>query len=224
MKQQTKIKIKELLLSAGKMLVSFYVIAPIILVGLLAIGMEDFTGALFASQLGILFFAFLLINFDFKFLLSQIKGKIKLEPFFMTIGLVILMFMSNAFFSIFLLKSGFTSDTTASAVNAGSILGSFILPVIFAPIAEELAFRVGLKHALVDRAKFKPITYIAISSIVFGLLHFQPGEFGLVIVLMTGTIGVIKSFIYLKTDNVLITIAAHMVYNGIIMTLATMIL
>ena len=217
-------KIKSLFKSITSMLFSFLIIGTALIFLFKYLGVEVFTASLLASQIAILMYAFFLIDFDFNYLWERVKGKTNVEAIFITIGVVILMFMSNAMFSLLLAGQGFTSDTTASAVNSGTVLASFILPVIFAPIAEELAFRVGLKKMLVDKGGFKPITYVVLSSLLFGALHWQPGQFGLIIVAMTGAIGLIKSFIYLKTDNVLITIAGHMIYNGIIMTIAMTIL
>lgn len=217
-------KIKAIFKIVGSMIFSFFIPGFIFLWIFSKFGMEEFTAALFASQLSVLILALFLIGFDFKYLLSRIKDKINVEAVFITIGVVMLMFISNAMFSVFLAGQGFTSDTTASAVNSGNVLASFILPVVLAPIAEELAFRVGFKRTLVDKGGFKPLSYVILSSIIFGALHWQQGEFGLLIVAMTGTVGIIKSFVYLKTDNVLITIAGHMIYNGIIMSIAMTVL
>lgn len=113
----------------------------------------------------------------------------------------------------------FTSNTTGSMVTAG-VLAAAIMPVIVAPILEELAFRAGLKRVLVDNSSWRPYQYVIISSLMFGLLHFQPGSYTITVLILTTFMGVIHAILYLKTKNILVPIMSHMIYNLVIMYIA----
>ena len=90
------------------------------------------------------------------------------------------------------------------------LIQTYFLPMTFittvvAPIAEELTFREFLPHA------FGP-SYISfiISSIIFALLHSPSGLIGII---MYGFLSIAFLYLRLTTNNIMLTIFAHMGYN-----------
>ncbi|EOI05088.1 hypothetical protein UAY_00562 [Enterococcus moraviensis ATCC BAA-383] len=78
---------------------------------------------------------------------------------------------------------------------------------VSAPIMEEIVFRAGIIGYWLE--KF-PIIAIAISSIVFGLLH---GPTNLISFLIYGLMGLIMSLAYYKTQRLEISISIHFLNN-----------
>ena len=76
---------------------------------------------------------------------------------------------------------------------------------ILGPIFEELFFR----KAVIDRLRrYGDLPAILISGLIFGLIH---GNFSQLF--YTAAIGMVLGFVYLRTGNVLYTIALHCVFN-----------
>ena len=222
MKHQTKIFIGSIIFTVVALISTLLFVGGGLLFAFNFIGLKPFTSAFLASQIAILVFGLLMISFDLNVVKEAFSRRITLK----TIGLVILtivaMFVVNIVLAAIFKFGGQSSETTAGALTSGSILVGFILPVIVAPLVEEITFRLGLKKYLVDKVGLKPMAYVLISSILFGLLHWEATSLGLAIVIMTGTIGFIKSLVYIKTDNIWITVLAHMSYNGIIVMIASL--
>jgi len=80
--------------------------------------------------------------------------------------------------------------------------------VVAAPVAEEIIFR-GLIYR-VARATWGPLPAMALSSVVFGLVHFEPWYvFGLI------GVGAMLAFIYEATGSLTACIVAHAVHNAV---------
>ena len=212
-------KIKSFLLLIILLFLTLLIVGSISFLIIYNLGFSELTATFVSSQLSILFYALVLVKFDYKYLINSLKKKITKKVLWQTLLLTLAILLVNSSISL-MLPSDFSSDTTILAATSGTIFLSVIMPVIVAPIFEELAFRVGLKHYLVDKAGLSTIFFIITSSVIFGALHWQPGELGLAIVLLTGAIGLLKSWTYIKTNNALITIGAHMIYNGLVMIIA----
>lgn len=97
------------------------------------------------------------------------------------------------------------------------LMQTYFLPMTFittvvAPITEELTFREFLPHA------FGP-SYISfiISSIIFALLHSPSGLIGII---MYGFLSIAFLYLRLTTNNIMLTIFAHMGYNLLTVLLA----
>ena len=97
------------------------------------------------------------------------------------------------------------------------LIQTYFLPMTFittvvAPITEELTFREFLPHA------FGP-SYISfiISSIIFALLHSPSGLIGII---MYGFLSIAFLYLRLTTNNIMLTIFAHMGYNLLTVLLA----
>lgn len=117
-----------------------------------------------------------------------------------------------------------SSDTSEQLGSSGSILVlMFIIPLL-GPFAEELFFRGYLMSYFTDRgrpdvkvSKARAITAVAVTSILFGLMHTQGfSSFNdLFVVLWTASLGAVFAITYLKTKKITTAIVAHMVYNAL---------
>lgn len=191
-------------------------------------GLDEITAGFMASQIGILAFALVLFEFKYKELFKTFNFKITLKSIAIVgicVSLVIAINIAvGTTMNILDLNDvkiqEYTKNTTKAMIENGNIMTLFILPIIAAPIFEEFAFRAGFKRILVDESNWKPSHFVIISSILFGLLHWQPGTFSFIPIIVTGAIGVVLAIVYLKTENLLLSIFIHMLYNLIIMSVA----
>lgn len=87
-----------------------------------------------------------------------------------------------------------------------SKLTNLIAMVILAPIFEELLFRGTILRNSIQFGKW---SMIIMSGIFFGLWHLNYEQ-----TLYTMTFGIYLAFIYAKTESLIPTIAAHMVFNS----------
>lgn len=82
-----------------------------------------------------------------------------------------------------------------------------VMAVIMAPIFEEIVFRGIIQKGLINKGT-KPGVAIAISSIVFGLVHGNPWQFVGAVLL-----GSVLGFVYYKTKSLLLPILLHAFNN-----------
>ena len=83
---------------------------------------------------------------------------------------------------------------------------TFVYFVLAAPLLEELIFRGIMLDGLLKR--YKPLTSIVISSLLFGLVHLNPWQF------VTGfVIGCFLGWVYYRTGSVGACILIHMSAN-----------
>jgi len=116
-----------------------------------------------------------------------------------------------------------TNNTTSGNEQAvrdmlvKSPIYAYFSGVIFAPVAEELIFRRGLRNIFRNDTIF-----ILISGLIFGGLHIITGYSGvldLLYLIPYCTPGIVFAYILTKTDNVLIPISIHFMHNGILIAL-----
>ena len=93
------------------------------------------------------------------------------------------------------------------ANNIWGLLGVAII----GPIVEELVFREGICGHLMRNGS-SPWRAIWISSILFGIIHFNPAQVPFAILM-----GVIFGVIYAKTGNIVLTSIIHILNNSIAM-------
>lgn len=188
------------------------------------LGMREILSGAIASQSAILLFGLMLFKFNKSEMLNPFND-LNFKTFWYGVrATVVILFINVLITSIFPQGRGETSSTTQKIIQDQSFMITFLLPVVIAPIAEEFAFRAGLKYLLIDKGQWHKISYILTSSIIFGLMHWTPGApTALLHVLLTSFIGVVYSIVYLKTKNIYIPIVSHMLYNGLVVTLATLI-
>lgn len=92
--------------------------------------------------------------------------------------------------------------------------------VIFAPISEELVFRKGLRNIISS-----PIIFILVSGLIFGGLHVVGNINSWIDILYLipySVHGLVFAYILYKTDNVLVPMGIHLMHNGIMMSLETL--
>lgn len=215
-------KISSLLRSIGLILMYTIVFSVGILWFLQTIKVDGLLAAFIASQLSIALLALAFFKFNTFELLKLMELKVKFKNVLLTVMSIFIIMSFNMLIGavingLDLNKGNFTSQTTESLMNNGNLFLMIIIPIIVAPIFEELAFRAGLKKALVDDSTWKPYQYAIISGILFGLMHFQPGPLAFVPIIITGFIGFINSILYLKTKSIFYPIICHMSYNLIIL-------
>lgn len=86
-----------------------------------------------------------------------------------------------------------------------------IFAVLFAPLVEEMVFRLATFRLLVRIPGMPVAGTIAISSLLFGLIHVLSDD--LVQILYYAGLGVILGLVYHKSKNILVPIAVHLVFN-----------
>ncbi len=189
-------------------------------------GFDEITKALIGSQLSIAFFGLTLFNFNIEEIKKIFNKKFQLKHIFHILLITFSVLLFNAIMSIitepFIKKEvpGITEDM----IRSTSVLGRYIIPVILAPLIEELAFRAGLKRILVDNSKWTPIQFVLLSSILFGILHWQPVANSLLYVLIITGAGFLWGYAYIKTNNIYVSIFSHILYNQIILFGASLLL
>lgn len=131
------------------------------------------------------------------------------------------MYLSNLIgvlitFVIGLVKGGEVENAVLSFVSGSNLWVTFLLMVIVAPIAEELIFR----KVICDRLLvFGEGMTVLTSGLVFGLFHANLNQF-----IYAFTLGAFLAFLYVKTGNIKITIALHMLVNFMGSVVATWIM
>lgn len=134
---------------------------------------------------------------------------------------IAIMFISNFLIQTFV-KGGL-------AGNEQSIRNSFkeapvylfFSAVIYAPIVEELVFRLSIKKIFSNKWLF-----IIISGFLFGFLHVMT-DFknitDLLFIIPYSTSGIAFAYMLQKSDNIIVPMSFHMMHNGIIVSLLTLI-
>ncbi len=93
---------------------------------------------------------------------------------FAFIGFAFLIFINYLFGLIYSFVPIYGSNSNQEGIEAMTLSQPallFFTTVVFAPIVEELTYRVGLGDSIAS--KTKPIVAIILSSVVFGLIHFD---------------------------------------------------
>lgn len=88
-----------------------------------------------------------------------------------------------------------------------SVIGILAIS-LFAPIIEELCFREAIMGGLLRKGA-KPWVAIAISAIIFGLIHANPVQ-----IVGAGLMGIIFGVIYYKSGNIVLTSILHILNNS----------
>lgn len=121
-----------------------------------------------------------------------------------------IMYLSNIIGNIFtiiigLMKGGAVDNAVLNFVTGSNVWVTFLLMVIVAPIAEELLFRKVICDRLLVFGEGMTVLF---SGLLFGLFHGNLNQF-----VYAFTLGAFLAFLYVKTGNVKITIALHMLVN-----------
>lgn len=214
-------KLSYLVYTIGLLFVSIFVVG-IVLVGMFqTLGFNPILSGALASQLAIGIYAIALFGVKKDLILEPFK-EFSFKTFWYGVRITVLILLVNVIVSGLLVNTDSMPESTQKIIEQRSFIMTFFLPVIAAPLFEELAFRAGLKYLLVDKGKWYKTSYIIVSSVIFGLLHWTPGApTSLAHIVLTGLMGVIYSLVYLKTKNIYIPIVSHMLYNGLVITAAS---
>lgn len=115
-------------------------------------------------------------------------------------GINALKSMSPSFMNGLLEELNKSDSNSLYSIIINGIAASFI-----APIVEELIFRGIILNRLKIKIGVKKA--IIVSSILFGMIHYELGILSAII------FGICMSLIYLKTRNIFVTIAIHIINN-----------
>jgi membrane protease YdiL (CAAX protease family) len=110
------------------------------------------------------------------------------------------------------LDQSVAKDLGADQSTAGLIVAGVMI-ICVAPFAEEFFFRGFFYGAL--RTRFSVLTAAAIDGALFGLIHFEGGSDGLLIVPPLAFLGFVFCLVYERTRTLYATIALHSVNNAI---------
>lgn len=174
--------------------------------------------SLFIGYFCILVFSYFVIK---NYISYIYKSFLKLRPYLIGIITAFIIFGITTLYS-YLLMQWFPKESNPVSNNNAIIINilikyspvfSFFNLVIFAPLCEELAFRVGL-FGIVNR--INPFIAIFVSSLVFGLIHLDFGSTTLYYEFATFPSyfisGVILSFVYYKY-GLACSLTAHIFNN-----------
>lgn len=150
-----------------------------------------------------------LIN-DAKSFFGNFNKNIDISLKYWVIGFAI-MYVSNLFITFVLNKT--IAGNEEAVRNYIDILPLFMIfdTVIYAPVAEELAFRKSIKDAISNKW-----LYVIISGALFGMLHiinYIEVISDLIYLIPYGALGISFALLYYKTDNIFSTITMHAMHN-----------
>lgn len=99
-------------------------------------------------------------------------------------------------------------NSTMESVGLGTdpVL-TIVYAILLGPVIEEMVFR-GVVFSFLEKAGIKPGIIIAITGILFGLVHVYPVQ-----VVYAAALGTFLGFMRYKYRSILITIVAHMLLN-----------
>jgi uncharacterized protein len=103
-------------------------------------------------------------------------------------------------------------DLGADESTFGLVAAGFMI-ICLAPFAEEFFFRGFFYGAL--RTRFSVAVAAIIDGLVFGLIHFEGGTDGLLIVPPLAVLGVVFCLVYEKTRSLYPVVALHSINNSI---------
>jgi membrane protease YdiL (CAAX protease family) len=93
------------------------------------------------------------------------------------------------------------------------LIAAGVMIICVAPVAEEFFFRGFFYGAL--RTKFSAVVAAGIDGLLFGLIHFEGGTDGLLIVPPLAFLGFAFCLVYERTRSLYTTIALHSINNAI---------
>ncbi len=184
---------------------SFYVIVQVVLVKYLKV-----TNGLIALSIGALIslIVYLLLFRDLRHHVRRLSLQdvnLSLSSGFLTIFISSIVML--AVVAIFPSIQNISEDISNYIKSEDAII-VFIAVVIAAPIIEEIIFRCIIFTELTKVTTVR--NTIIIQAVLFGIFHANIYQF-----IYAFFIGILLGYIYAKTNNILITIIAHMVNNAL---------
>ncbi|WPC39435.1 type II CAAX endopeptidase family protein [Clostridium sp. JS66] len=156
------------------------------------------------------------VSYDVKNGINDLKTDLNIKDIMFSIIINITVTIGFVIIAVYALKSispsfmnGLLEELNKSDSNSlYSIIINGIAASFIAPIVEELIFRGVILNRLKIKIGVKKA--IIVSSILFGMIHYELGILSAII------FGVCMSLIYLKTRNIFATITIHIINNFMI--------
>lgn len=213
-------KFVSLISSVVSIILSIIIVGISVLWLLGILNVEPMIKTILASQIAILICGLSLFNYDLKEIKEIFNDRINSKIIMKTLKITVLSLLVNIFIGVITkpFMGNQSLEVTEGLARSETVLRGLIMPIIFAPVLEEFAFRAGLKYALVDKGNWGPRGYVIISSILFGLLHWTPGSPSLLHILVTSGLGVVWGISYIKINNIYVSMFSHMLYNAVIVS------
>lgn len=150
---------------------------------------------------------------------DYVKLNFKPKLILLGAGFAILLLFINAL-SVLLLTMAFGTSQVVEEANRLLLelsespegLIAIVASLSLAGICEEFLFRGFLQNSLSRRFKFIPA--VIVSSVVFGLFHFDPQ---LVYIISTVIAGLILGYIYHRWQSLVVSMTAHSIMNIIVL-------
>ena len=201
-------------------------IVAVIISFLLTGFVEDYFNIVSGEVEYILFFCFMMVffmiaTFGTTGFNKDVNDLFKVSSIFRVLILVI----ANMFVAIFIQNVFFPLDSVIGVINSISLpisdittgssnpllfIFELFAAIIIAPISEELFFRGVLFNRLKIRKGF--LFGLIVSSIIFGLCHFNYPDH-ISHITYTCIFGMCLCILYSRTDNILLNMLVHSVYN-----------
>lgn len=199
-------------IGAISIILTFLLVQVLSLVGVFLLSGLDPSYSLYAIISANLLGAFLVLYLNYRFnIIYFFEMNTEPIPKVITWGLIgtLLAYFSQiliVMFEIVLLGEPNVSANTESIMQVISSNPLFVLlPVLTAPIIEELVFRKAINGLLVSKIGW--IGGAVVSSLLFAFVHFDG------MILTYAVMGLIFSYVYYKTNNIWAPIIAHMGLN-----------
>lgn len=103
-----------------------------------------------------------------------------------------------------------------------NLISTFILSVLYAPLIEELIFRLGISKLIKNKWLF-----IIISGLLFGSLHMidkLSSAMDILYIIQYSALGICLAYFYKKTNNILVSIGIHFIQNFLASILSILLL
>lgn len=177
------------------------------------INSKEYTFYMLISYILLTIYFILIYKKDLKKYLKSFKIKYtKTIILYWIIGFIF-MIISNYIINYIIIPNGISSNEAGNRelLFNNKIIYSLIL-CIFIPFLEEISFRLEFKKNIKNKK-----TFLIISSLSFALLHtLSTTKFiELLYIIPYLILGLTFSKIYIKTDNIISNILAHMLHNTI---------
>ena len=130
--------------------------------------------------------------------------------------LLALMMLSNIIVSSIVGTETSANEEAINTLFKVSPIYIYLSAVVYAPIVEELTFRLAIRNLIKNDYLF-----IAVSGLLFGLIHVigSPTLLEYLYIIPYAIPGFIFAYILVKTDNIFNTMGLHFIHNGIMMSL-----
>ena len=170
--------------------------------------LEKFTGKEFSSLIGYVIsfgIVFTIINTNRKKKTGESSFNLSIEnkriiPFIMIASIVLNAGVAGPLASLIPMSESIIKIMLQLKDQQG--IWTFIMMVIAAPILEELIFRGVILDGLLKR--YTPLTAILVSSLLFGVAHFNPWQ-----LVTASLLGIFSGWVYYKTRSLAPCIIMH---------------